>query len=158
MAIFPARSQLTLQGKNRDRSFVAVKVCCTRNSYQSARVHQELQFYERVSSLQTTTNHPGQSFIRGLLETFEIVGPTGQHLCLVHTPMHMTIREFQCLNSSRRLNETLLRWTLSNVLQALAFLHEEAEIVHTGQENLVSSSSSFFLADGETQISIHPTS
>lgn len=66
--------------------------------------------------------------------------------------MHMTIREFQSLNSSRRLNETLLRWTLSNVLQALAFLHEEAEVVHTGQENLHVVSSSFFLADGNTDI------
>lgn len=116
--------------KERDQKFVAVKVC-TRDRHQSARVHQELRFYERVSSI--TTNHHGQSFIRGLLGTFEVTGPTGQHLCLVHPPMHMTIRDLQYTNFSRRLNEPLLRWTLSNVLNALAFLHDEADVIHTGK-------------------------
>jgi serine/threonine-protein kinase SRPK3 len=121
-------SQLTY--RERDQAFVAVKVC-TRNGNQSARIHRELQFYERVSSIKT--NHHGQSFIRGLLGTFEIAGPTGQHLCLVHPPMHMTIWDLQYMNTSRRLNKPLLRWTLSNVLNALALLHEEAEVIHTGE-------------------------
>jgi serine/threonine-protein kinase SRPK3 len=47
--------------------------------------------------------------------------------------MHMTIRDVQYMNTSRRLNEPLLKWTLSNVLNALAFLHEEAEVIHTGE-------------------------
>jgi hypothetical protein len=97
-------SQLTY--RERDQAFVAVEVC-TRNSTQSARIHRELQFYERVSSIKT--NHHGQSFIRGLLGTFEITGPTGQHLCLVHPPMHKIIRDLQYMNVSRRLNELLLR-------------------------------------------------
>jgi serine/threonine-protein kinase SRPK3 len=47
--------------------------------------------------------------------------------------MHMTIRDLQYMNTSRRLNEPLLKWTLYNVLNALAFLHEEAEVIHTGE-------------------------
>ncbi|QDS74126.1 hypothetical protein FKW77_009914 [Venturia effusa] len=125
---YGAHSTVWLCRHIRDQTFVAVKVC-TRNGQQSARVHRELQFYERVSSIKS--NHHGQSFVRGLLGTFEVTGPAGQHLCLVHPPMHMTIRDLQYMNDSRRLNEPILRWTLANVLSALAFLHDEAEVIHT---------------------------
>ncbi|KAH9220936.1 non-specific serine/threonine protein kinase [Leptodontidium sp. 2 PMI_412] len=114
--------------KERDDGFVAIKVC-TRDIDRSARILRELQFYEHVSSL--SSQHHGQSFIRGLLGTFEITGPIGQHLCLVHPPMHMTIRELQYINQSHQLTKRLLKWTLSNLLNALSFLHDEANVVHT---------------------------
>ena len=94
-------------------------------------MRRELQFYEHVSSLNSP--HHSQSFIRGLYETFELSGPFGQHLCLVHPPMHMTIQELQYRNASHRLNEKLLKWTLFNLLNALSFLHDEAGVVHTGE-------------------------
>jgi hypothetical protein len=96
-------------------------------------VHRELNFYKHVGS--TNSQHHGHSFIRGLLGTFELAGPAGQHLCLVHPPMHMTIRELQYMNPSRKLNEPLLRWTLSNVLSALSYLHDDAKVVHTGKSD-----------------------
>jgi hypothetical protein len=37
------------------------------------------------------------------------------------------------MNASHRFNELLLKWTLSNVLNVLAFFHEEAEVIHTGE-------------------------
>lgn len=90
----------------------------------------ELKLYEHVASL--GSQHPGQAHIRGLLETFEISGPTGKHLCLVHPPMHMTLADLQRQNPSKRLNKELLNWTLFNLLGALSFLHYEANVVHTG--------------------------
>lgn len=122
--------RLTFRESN--HGFVAVKVC-TQDAHQATRVHRELQFYEHINSL--SSKHHGQAFIRGLLGTFQVTGPTGQHLCLVHPPMHVTIRELQYMNSSQRLNELLLRWTLDNVLSALSFLHEEAGVVHTGKSS-----------------------
>ncbi|EXJ82333.1 CMGC/SRPK protein kinase [Capronia epimyces CBS 606.96] len=115
-----------------DDDYVAVKVCTrTREAEaaQSARTYRELRFYEHVSSLDS--QHPGQYYIRGLYETFQLDGPTGQHLCLVHPPMHMTIRELQYQNSSQRLTALLLKWTLRNVLNVLSFLHDEAKVIHT---------------------------
>lgn len=47
--------------------------------------------------------------------------------------MHMTIRELQYQNPSHRLTEQLLKWTLFNVLSALSFLHDEANVIHTGK-------------------------
>lgn len=113
-----------------DSNFVATKICM-RDLGRSARLYREVQFYEHVSSL--NSQHHGQAFIRGLYETFELNGPSGEHLCLVHPPMHMTIRELQFQNLSQKLNEELLKWTLSNVLKALSFLHDEAKVVHTGK-------------------------
>ncbi|KAJ8131233.1 hypothetical protein O1611_g2390 [Lasiodiplodia mahajangana] len=125
---YGAYSTVWLCRNVRDAGFVAIKVCI-RDADRSARIHRELQFYEHVSAL--SSQHHGQFFIRGLLQTFEIIGPTGQHLCLVHPPMHMTIRELQYMNQSHRLSERLLKWTLFNLLNALSFLHDEAKVVHT---------------------------
>ena len=120
---------LVLTQPSEDR-YVTVKVC-TRDSKNSARVRRELKFYEHLISL-GASRHIGQAFIRGLLGTFEMTGSGGRHLCLVHPPMHMTMRELQYKNPSHKLNETLLKWTMSNLLQALSFLHEEAKVVHSG--------------------------
>lgn len=46
--------------------------------------------------------------------------------------MHMTIRELQYHNPSKRLNKQILNWTLFNLLSGLTFLHDEAKVVHTG--------------------------
>lgn len=121
-------SWLCRDAKSND--FVTVKVC-TRGADRFSPNQRELRFYEHVSSL--TTEHSGQSFIRGLFETFTMKGPLGEHVCLVQQPMHMTIRELQYRNPSRRLTEHLLRWTICNVLRALSFLHDEAGVVHTGK-------------------------
>ncbi|KAL6241102.1 hypothetical protein RBB50_012006 [Rhinocladiella similis] len=45
--------------------------------------------------------------------------------------MHMTIRDLQHQNPSKRLNKQILNWTLFNLLSALSFLHDEAKVVHT---------------------------
>ena len=113
-----------------DSKFVTVKVC-TRDSQKSARLRRELAFYEHASLIKS--QHPGQHYIRGLYETFDISGPSGQHLCLVHPPMHMTINELQYKNPAHRLNEELLRLTLLNLLNALSFLHDEAHVTHAGK-------------------------
>jgi hypothetical protein len=63
---------------------------------------------------------------------FELTGPDGIHTYLVHPPMHMTIRELQYQNSSQKLNEPLLKWVTTNMLEALSFLHDEAKVVHAG--------------------------
>ena len=47
--------------------------------------------------------------------------------------MHMTIRELQYQNPSKRLNKQILNWSLFNLFSALSFLHDEAKVVHTGR-------------------------
>jgi serine/threonine protein kinase len=114
---------------DRNDDYVTIKVC-TQEAASSARLQRELRFYEHVSSIDS--KYIGTAFIRSLFEAFEISTPAGKHLCLVHPPMHMTIRELQYKNPSHRLNEPLMKWILVNTFRALSFLHDEAHVVHTG--------------------------
>jgi len=108
--------------------FVAVKIC-TRDAEKTPQLNRELDFYEHVSSMQS--RHCGQAYIRGLYGEFELDGPTGKHLCFVHPPMHMTIRQLQYHNPAHKLDVPLLKCTLANLLKTLSFLHDEAKVVHT---------------------------
>lgn len=117
---------------------------CTHDQTHDPSQHRELQFYEHVSALKSS--HKGQAYIRGLIETFMVNGPSGQHLCLVHPPMHVTVRELQHKNASHRLNTALLKWVLHNILSALSFLHDEAKVVHTGMSLLVRARSTLALS------------
>ncbi|KAF2761540.1 hypothetical protein EJ05DRAFT_175998 [Pseudovirgaria hyperparasitica] len=76
------------------------------------------------------SQHRGQVYIRGLYGEFELDSPTGKHLCFVHPPMHMTIRQLQYYYPAHKLDVPLLKCTLANVLQELSFLHDEAKVVH----------------------------
>ena len=114
---------------NRNQDYVTIKVC-TLEAARSRRLQRELQFYEHVSSIDS--KHVGTAFIRPLFEVFEIGTPAGQHLCFVHPPMHMTVRELQYKNPSHRLSEPLMKWILLNTFRAFSFLHDEAHVVHTG--------------------------
>ncbi|KAF2759214.1 kinase-like protein [Pseudovirgaria hyperparasitica] len=87
---------------SRDSGFVALKVC-TRDNIGSLRNDRDLKIYEHLE----------------------------KHSCLIQPPMHMTIRELQCCNPSKRLNEQILNWTLFNLLRGLTFLHDEVRVVHT---------------------------
>ncbi|CAI6337692.1 unnamed protein product [Periconia digitata] len=98
----------------RDAGFVAVKIC-TRDAEKTPQLNRELDFYEHVSSMQS--QHRGQAYIRGLYGEFELDGPAGKHLCFVHPPMHMTIRQLQYYNPARKLDVPLLKCTLANVLR-----------------------------------------
>lgn len=82
---------------------MALKVCTHETG--SQRTNREIQVHEHLASLDS--KHNGQAFIRELLETFKIEGPSGEHLCLVQPPMHMTIQELQYHNPSRKLNKQL---------------------------------------------------
>jgi len=91
----------------------------------------EIKFYKHLISLNSQHNCSG--YIRDIRDAFEIDGPKGHHLCLVHSPMHMTIHELRYMMPSRRLPDTLVKCILIHTLKALSFLHEEAQVTHTGE-------------------------
>jgi hypothetical protein len=106
--------------------YVAVKVY----TRQKSQMNRELQAYEHLGKLDSS--HPGQAYIRGVYDTFEIHAPWGRHVCLVHPPLHMTVGALQKRGLHQRYNEVLLRETLVRIFRALDFLHTEADVVHTG--------------------------
>jgi serine/threonine-protein kinase SRPK3 len=95
-------------------------------------INRELLAYQHLKSLRFT--HAGHEHIRELLDSFEIVRPNGnRHHCLVHSPLHITLWDLQRLGGkSTVLPEDMVRSALPYLLQALDFLHTEANITHCG--------------------------
>ncbi|KAF2161840.1 hypothetical protein M409DRAFT_58907 [Zasmidium cellare ATCC 36951] len=89
--------------------------------------HREFKVYEHLASIES--DHPGQSLIRELWDTFEVTSTAGQHQCLMLQPMHMTLLEMMERNP-RPFDMPLLKMTLQRVLLALDFLHTEADVIH----------------------------
>jgi hypothetical protein len=112
-----------------EHKYVSLKICTTESAD-----NQEYRVYSQLSL--TNSTHPGQIHIRNLFDTFDISGPHGRHLCLVHAPMHLTLCEFIRRTPARRSSKAFLRMILRDLLSALDFLHTEANIVHTGKAEL----------------------
>lgn len=112
-------------------TYVAVKVLTRTSAHAEPALSRELGVYEHLSRL--NPSHVGSAYIRGLYDTFELSNPCGVYQCLVHPPMHMSINKLRMRARSCRLSEPLLKQTLICLLQALDFLHSEANIVHSGK-------------------------
>ncbi|KAK2757981.1 hypothetical protein FQN54_004387 [Arachnomyces sp. PD_36] len=110
-----------------DHSHVAVKVLTS--TFSERKLSREVEVYEHLSKLGRSPI--GSAYIRGLYDTFDIHGPYGIHRCLVHPPMHMSINALRMRARTGKFSEPLLKQTLICLLQALDFLHREANIVHS---------------------------
>ncbi|OJI83742.1 hypothetical protein ASPTUDRAFT_75468 [Aspergillus tubingensis CBS 134.48] len=110
-----------------EQRYMAVKILTKNGS--SKTLSGELRIYSHLSKF--NSSHIGGAYIRGLYDAFDITTPDGTYPCLVHPPMHMSLHDLRMLSSSRRLSEFLLKETLKCLLQALDFLHTEANIIHT---------------------------
>ncbi|KAF5373633.1 hypothetical protein D9758_000811 [Tetrapyrgos nigripes] len=91
-------------------------------------VVRELGVYKRIE--RTSKKHPGRSAVRSLLASFEVEGPEGQHLCLVHPPFLESVRTFLRRNSERRLPAVVVAFILKRLLLALDYLHNECHVIH----------------------------
>lgn len=96
----------------------------------SSRVHRELPIYSHINNM--GSHHDGCMNLRKLLDSFEIDGPNGKHLCLVHEALGMNLEELRDLVPGREFAPDLVRQSLRDILRALHFLREEAHVIHTG--------------------------
>jgi serine/threonine-protein kinase SRPK3 len=97
----------------------------------SSKKHRELEIYQHIQGL--SSNHAGRCHIRKLLDSFEISGPHGKHICLVHEPLGVTLDEVRDFTKNRVFDEDLVRQTFRPILTGLEFLHKEAKVIHTGK-------------------------
>lgn len=93
----------------------------------------EIDIYHHLGSIQS--EHPGQSCLRPLIESFEVRSPHGEgsHPCLVHPPLGISLDQLTPLLPNKVMSSAMVRTTIRNVLVALDFLHTEANITHTGE-------------------------
>ena len=91
----------------------------------------ELTAYNHLAMV--TMKKPGALLVRELLDSFKAMGPAGEHQCLVHEPLGMSMETLRQLSPGRTLPEQLLKAFLIHMLQALDFLHTDAKMVHAGK-------------------------
>jgi serine/threonine protein kinase len=110
-------------------SHVALKVYIN-----NSKIHCELPIYKHIDSLQST--HGGRSRVRGLLDSFEIEGPNGTHVCLAHQALGPSLHELRDLFDDKLFPPAFLMQTIRHILGGLEFLHQEAHVIHTGTSKL----------------------
>jgi len=107
--------------------YVAIKIY-ERDSEQALR---EVRICRHIDSM--TTAHIGSQLVRTSLDDFEVERPLGKNVCIVHTPLAMSLANLRAKIPSRTFDESLIKSSLYHLLLALDFLHTEARIIHAGQ-------------------------
>ena len=106
--------------------YVALKVYINSSKY-----HRELPIYEEINNLQTI--YEGRKYVRKMYDSFELQGPYGTHICLVHQPLGISLGELKGLTPDGLFSPELIRQTLRCILTGLQFLHKEVRVIHTGK-------------------------
>jgi serine/threonine-protein kinase SRPK3 len=110
----------------KQNEFAALKVYIN-----CSKVHRELPIYEHINSL--SSEHQGRDHVRKLLEAFNVEGPHGTHICLVHQPLGISLDEARRKAPGGVLPAALVREAYRWILRGLEFLHQEAHVIHTGE-------------------------
>ena len=77
------------------------------------------------------SKHPGSGLIRKMLDTFELPGVEGTHVCIIHKPLSLSLRDIRGMAGGQIPAEILKPMTYGMLL-GLDYLHSEAQVVHTG--------------------------
>ncbi|KAK4495633.1 hypothetical protein PRZ48_012901 [Zasmidium cellare] len=103
--------------------YVALKVYIN-----NSKTHRELSVCQHINSV--SSQHPGREYVRKLLDSFEIEGPHGKHICLVFEPLGNSLGQLHLL-ADGALDTEIIRQAMRPILNALQFLHDEAGVIHT---------------------------
>ncbi|KZF22072.1 serine/threonine-protein kinase [Xylona heveae TC161] len=110
----------------RDHLYVALKVYVN-----SSLVHRELPCYHHISPRVAESSHQGRGNIRRFLDSFEITGPHGKHIILVLEAAQMSLFDMKHVFQPNGFHEEVVRGAMTELLEALDFLHTEGEVIHT---------------------------
>lgn len=70
-----------------------------------------------------------------LLDSFEVAGPHGRHVCLVHQPLGMSLYDLKMRARGKVFSKDVLKTAVRKLLAALDYLHKEAHVIHTGESD-----------------------
>lgn len=110
--------------------YVAIKV--NANNYKSKEnAQKELWITQSINW--TSSTDEGRYFVRTLLDSFELSGPHGNHICMVfdllYEPLWMLKERFQ----GSVLPPDVLRAIIQMVIMGLHYLHIQCHVIHTGR-------------------------
>jgi serine/threonine-protein kinase SRPK3 len=94
----------------------------------------EVSAFLHLEWVKRSSTHPGSLLTRSTLKTFKIRGATNRHQCLVHEPLGITLTKLLKSCPSGKFPKAWLRLVLQQILLALDFIHSEAHVIHTGEQ------------------------
>jgi serine/threonine-protein kinase SRPK3 len=109
-----------------EQDYIALKVYIN-----SSKFHRELPIYEELNILRS--EHEGRKYIREMYDSFEMRGPHGTHICLVHQPLGISLNELKDLTADGVFEADLIRQSMRCILTGIQFLHKELQVIHTGK-------------------------
>ena len=83
---------------------------------------------ELLRACEVATEHPGRGSVLRLLDSFEVSGPNGAHLCLALELLGASL--LRCLPDTGTMLDNV-KAVMQQVLLGLDFLHTKAGIIHT---------------------------
>lgn len=110
--------------------FVVIKVL-TRAVTDDKSATSELAISECIA--RAGKRHEGLRYVRTMIESFKVQGPSGEHTCLVYTTMRETLSTFQRRIQDQRVPSDVLKVLLKILLTGLDFLHRRCHVIHTGE-------------------------
>lgn len=112
---------------HRNGQYVALKFYVHTSS-----VHRELPFYDHAKQQLQTSSHQGRYNIRKLLDSFTVSSPDGTHIVLIFEAAQMSLRDMKVVFLPGGFDENLVKGAITELLQAVDFLHMQGQVVHTG--------------------------
>ena len=91
----------------------------------------ELAILSRIRT-KAAQNKEASERILGLLDDVTEEGPNGQHICLVFKPLGQPLTVMRSLHPRGRFSIPMVKKVAKDLLTALAFLHDECDIIHKG--------------------------
>lgn len=77
------------------------------------------------------SSHPGSKLVRLALDTFEVPGKEGPHVCIIHEPLSLSLTDIREM-AGGKLPNSILKPVVHGILLALDYLHSVAHVVLTG--------------------------
>jgi serine/threonine-protein kinase SRPK3 len=116
-------------GEHRVGGHVALKLL-TADSFGQGQDTFEMDILAKIKSKELVA--VGSRHVLGPLNHFEHIGPNGKHVCLVFKAMGPSMSEFRRLFPKLRIPVPLMKRVARQLLQALAFLHDTCQVIHSG--------------------------
>ncbi|GLA41682.1 hypothetical protein AnigIFM63309_009779 [Aspergillus niger] len=117
--------------------YVALKVHVHTSSF-----HREVLFYNHVKQQLQTSSHQERYNIGKLLNSFIVSSQDGTHTVLIFQAAQMSLRDMKVVFQQGGFDEDLVKGAITELLQAVDFLHTQGQSVHTGKEFFPSCSTS----------------
>ncbi|KAI0724203.1 Pkinase-domain-containing protein [Cerioporus squamosus] len=121
-------STVWLAKDNANRRHCALKVVKSAGRYAET-ARDEIKLLRQV--MDANPSHAGRNHIVSFLDSFDHVGPDGNHICLVFEPLGENLLALIERHKKTGVAVDLVRVIAKQMLLGLQYLHDECDLVHT---------------------------